>query len=263
MKAKDTNINFGSRIFDDKHFGRFVRKPLRKTINFFLLIKQNIFDQNLFSITAIKSPNVVKKNIIAFSLFGNAARYTGNLKRVIRSYNQILPDWKCRIYAAGDVDPQHIDQLLGQECEVFTMQGTGIDFRYTLWRFLAIEDDKADAVIIRDLDSIATGREKIMIEQWLSSAKKFHIIRDHENHGAPIMAGMWGAKKTNINIKENTKHHLLGNHYGVDQEFLYNMIYPLIKNDVMIHDSFPRYPGEDVITIPYQDNEGFIGEWLQ
>ena len=50
------------------------------------------------------------------------------------------------------------------------------------------------------------------------------------------------------------------NNYGVDQLFLQNTIYPLFKNDVMVHDSFPRFPDEDPIIIPFTPGEGFIGE---
>jgi len=50
------------------------------------------------------------------------------------------------------------------------------------------------------------------------------------------------------------------NNYGVDQVFLEKAIYPLIKNDVMVHDIYQRFPDEDVIIIPPLPGEGFIGE---
>jgi hypothetical protein len=38
------------------------------------------------------------------------------------------------------------------------------------------------------------------------------------------------------------------------------MIYPLIKNDVMVHDVYARFPDEDAIIVPFTGGEGFIGE---
>lgn len=242
-----------------KYFSYLQKKPARNLISFLKQLKQNYFDKDLYQIADRKNLNPAKNKIIAFSLFGNALRYTGNLKEIVRLYNKILPDWKCRVYVAKDVGAEYIRLLTEERCELYIMEGTGIDARYTNWRFLAIEEN-ADAVIIRDLDSLPTGREKIMIGQWMASDKKFHIIRDHINHNALIMAGMWGIKKNNISIKKLTRKHLMTNNYGVDQLFLEKMIYPEFKNDVMVHDSFPRFPDEEPVIIPFIPGEGFIGE---
>ena len=193
-------------------------------------------------------------------MYGNNQRYIVDLDKIIHSYNQQLPDWKCRIYVAKDVNKRSIKELIDLGCEVIIMQKKGIDARYMNWRFLAIEDKEADAVIIRDIDSFCTPREKLMVDQWLNSEKKFHIIRDHVNHNAPIMGGLWGIKKNDIDIKMQAKKFLMIDKYGSDQDFLKQMIYPLIKHDVMVHDSFPRFPDENPIVIPMDLDEGFIGE---
>jgi hypothetical protein len=242
-----------------KYFKHLQKKPARQLADHLKLLKQNYIDKDLFEVADKQNLNASKNKIIAFSLYGNDARYTENIATVIRSYQELLPDWKCRIYTAKDVEKKYTRLLTDLGCEIFGMAKTGIDARYTNWRFLAIEEN-ADAVIIRDLDSLPTSREKVMIEQWLASDKKFHIIRDHINHNALIMAGMWGIKKNNVSIKKLTRKHLMTNNYGVDQLFLQNTIYPLFKNDVMVHDSFPRFPDEDPIIIPFTPGEGFIGE---
>jgi hypothetical protein len=251
-------VNHGS---DGKaYFYYSQKKPVRKLINYLKLFKQNYIDDDLFSISTIQSADSTKTKIISFTLYGNDPRYVENLEIVIQSYQTVLPVWKCRIYAAKDVDKQYIDLLISKGCEVIIMNKTGIDSRYTIWRFLAIEDKTADAVIVRDLDSVATNREKLMIEQWLKSEKTFHIIRDHISHNVLIMAGMWGIKKNSINIKAEARKSLITNNYGIDQVFLVENIYPKIKDSVMVHDSFPRFPHENPIMIPFDDDEGFIGE---
>ena len=243
-----------------RYFYYLIKRPVRQAINYFKFLKQNYFAKNLYGIVEEKVNNISKKNIIAFSLYGNNPLYTKNLKQVINSYHTTYPDWKCRIYLAKDIDPKYAKLLIDEGCEVIIMNSEGIDARYTNWRFLAIEDKNAKAVIIRDLDSLATVREKVMVEQWLSSEKKFHIIRDHVNHNAIIMAGLWGIKKNNINIRKLSRKMLMTNNYGIDQAFLRKLIYPLIKDDVMVHDSFPRFPEENPIVIPIQANDSFIGE---
>jgi len=242
-----------------KYFNYLLKKPVRQLVNYLKLLKQNYIDKDMYSISETKNLNQSTNKIIAFSLFGNDPRYTANIEQVIHCYNQLFCDWKCRIYAAKDVDAKYIELLTALGCEIIIMEKTGIDARYTNWRFLAIEEG-AEAVIIRDLDSLPTKREKIMIGQWLASDKKFHIIRDHVNHNSFVMAGMWGIKKNDIDIKKETKKHLMTNNYGIDQIFLGKVIYPLIKNDVMVHDSFPRFPDEIPIVIPFDEDEGFIGE---
>lgn len=242
-----------------KYFLYLQKKPAKALIDRLKLLKQNYFDKDLYAIAAKKNSTGPAKNIIAFSLFGNDAVYTANMEKVIKTYNELLPGWKCRVYVAKDIDANYIKLLTGNGCEVVIMENAGVDARYTTWRFLAIEEG-AEAVIIRDLDSMPTLREKIMIEQWLASDKDFHIIRDHIHHNALVMAGMWGIKKSTISIKKETRKHLLTNNYGVDQVFLEKVIYPRFKNSVMVHDSFPRFPDEDALIIPFTPGEGFIGE---
>lgn len=245
-----------------KYFYHLIKKPVRQIINSFKLLKQNFLDKSFYNIAEEKGYVISKKNIISFSLYGTNSLYTKNLNKVIRSYHNVYPDWKCRVYLAKDVDPKHIQLLISEQCEVIIMDSEGIDARYTNWRFLAIEDKNAEAVIVRDLDSLATSREKIMVDQWLSSEKKFHIIRDHVNHNAIIMAGLWGIKKNNIDIRKLSRKILMTDSYGIDQLFLEKLIYPLVKDDVMVHDSFPRFPEENPIIIPIKAKENHVGEIL-
>ncbi|QKJ30439.1 hypothetical protein HQ865_11955 [Mucilaginibacter mali] len=249
-------VNHGS---NGKVYGLYLlKKPLKALVHRFG--KQHYQNKNLFNITGTRNLDRLKTRIISFSLYGNAARYTQNLDEVIRSYHKILPGWKCRVYVGSDVDEPSVKLLTDNGCELIMMQGAGVDARYMLWRFLAIEDKDAEAVIIRDLDSVCTAREGLMISQWQASGKTFHVIRDHLNHNTAIMGGLWGAKKNSINIKKNAREVVLTNNYGIDQVFLQQMIYPKIKDDVMIHDSFPRFPHEEAIIIPFDEDGGFAGE---
>jgi hypothetical protein len=236
-----------------------LKKPFRIVAEYLSKIQQNFFNENFYEIDRTLSLPHSRK-IIAFSLYGSNPRYLGMIRRIIKSYLEVFEDWKCRIYVGNDVDIELIRELGELGCDVVIMKKSGVDFRYSNWRFLAIEDKKAEAIIIRDLDSMATFREKVMVDQWLSSDKKFHIIRDHANHSSRIMAGMWGIKRNSIDIVKESKKILMKNLYGVDQVFLETLIYPLVKDEIFVHDSFPRFPDENPIVIPYDKTISYIGE---
>jgi len=245
-----------------KYFKNSLKKHINWAYNVLKMFRQNHFPRDLYDVAEEKLSEKRTKKVISFSLYGNSPRYFANLNDVIHSYKNFFPGWELRLYIAKDIAPSIIQNLLELGCGLIIMNSSGIHSAYTTWRFLAMEDKNAEAVIMRDLDSIATLREKTMIDQWLSSQKKVHIIRDHVNHNARIMAGMWGLKPKllNINLKKAAGSILMTNNYGIDQVFLENIIYPLIKNSVFIHDSFPRFPEEEVVVIPLPPGESFIGE---
>ena len=62
------------------------------------------------------------------------------------------------------------------------------------WRFLAFDDQNVDFVMVRDVDSPFTVRERLAVEEWLASGFPFHVIRDHRYHMEPMMGGLWGGR---------------------------------------------------------------------
>jgi hypothetical protein len=100
-------------------------------------------------------------------------------------------------------------------------------------------------VISRDLDSPLTNRERSAVNEWLASHKIIHIMRDHPLHFDFILAGMWGFQSVfNRHISrlifDKLQNATLVNRYvGYgDQPFLLNELWPLVKNDSIIHDSY-------------------------
>ena len=53
----------------------------------------------------------------------------------------------------------------------------------------------------RDLDSRFGKREAAAVEEWLQSGAAVHTMRDHPQHGVPLLGGLWGARITNMNMR--------------------------------------------------------------
>ncbi len=201
------------------------------------------------------------KKVISFCLYGNSQKYFSNIAACINSYQQKFEGWIIRIYVSYDLPENTLDFFKKHNCELVIMSSTGVDHRYTLWRFLVLDDVNVDCVLIRDIDSIASDREKIMVDRWISSGKKIHIIRDHPSHIALIMAGLWGVKTRGK--KQHVKEIMLNfkklDQFGVDQEFL-EMIYYKTFPDLYVNDIYNRFANESVDIIPHNALNFFIGE---
>lgn len=118
------------------------------------------------------------------------------------------------------------------------------DWTGMFWRFLACSDLTVSIVLSRDCDSRLNERESTAVAAWLKTGKSFHIMRDHPLHRYIIMGGMWGARAEFLrDINALIADYVKGNYWNIDQEFLGSEIYPRIKNDCVIHDSFTSYSG--------------------
>ncbi len=58
-----------------------------------------------------------------------------------------------------------------------------------MFRFLVMLDPNVDVFISRDTDSVILRREVDAVDEWLRSNYTFHLMRDHKNHTAIILAG--------------------------------------------------------------------------
>ena len=181
------------------------------------------------------------KKIISFSLWGDNPKYTvGAIKNALLA-QIIYPEWICRFYIGNDV-PQHIrNQLDDLNVEIMEMMDMGDSgWNGTFWRFFAA--DSYDIVICRDTDSRLNLRERVAVDEWLSSDKDFHIMRDHPYHNTEILAGTWGCRNGILRgMEEAIQDYNKGsfdNQYQVDQNFLREVVYPLVKHESIVHDEF-------------------------
>jgi len=197
--------------------------------------------------------------IIAFSLWGDDPKYTIGAIRNVEIAKELFPDWICRIYYGDNVPEDIINRLINLGAAVVCM-GEG-DWNGMFWRFYAADGD--EIMISRDTDSRLGQREKAAIDEWLSSDKDFHIMRDHPYHATEILGGMWGSRNGVLKgIKDMIASYDKGdydNKYQVDQNFLREIVYPIIKNNSIVHDEFfDKRPFPENAKL--RTNEYFVGQ---
>lgn len=179
------------------------------------------------------------KKIICFSLWGDNYRYTGGALQNIDLAKIYFPDWICRFYV-GDNTPEILISKMQSNLNVEIIRmNDKCDWTGMFWRFLGASDPNVDIMICRDVDSRLIRRDKLAVDEWLKSDKLFHIIRDHQYHSVPILGGMWGARGgILLKIKDLISNYDKGDFHGVDQNFLGEKVYPLIRNNALVHDEF-------------------------
>jgi hypothetical protein len=200
--------------------------------------------------------------LITYSLYvsnrNNVDFYYQGLMRNLDLAKQLYPDYKVRVYLQESLQEykSHLEKN-GAEIVIKTyIENNQIP---TLWRFEPLIDENFEIVLFRDADSLLYRRERDLVRLFEASKYNFHIIRDHPDHIMKILAGMWGAKKTNQIIKNIIKRcYDLDGKYSFEEKYFQEHLYEHIKDESLIHDSnitpsvFNIYPNEGRIGLPYQ-----------
>lgn len=183
------------------------------------------------------------KKIIAVSVYGTNPRYFEGAIKNANIAKILFPDWIYKVYL-GSKRPDGFKEKISSisNVEVVDMEeffvatpsmfGPGV-----FWRFLEMFNSEDQIMICRDSDTRLIEREKRCVDEWLNSNKKFSVIRDHPAHFEfPIIATMWGIKgKIDVKYRDEMKKYEKDFRYLSDQYYLRDIIWPLAKNDVLIH----------------------------
>ena len=199
------------------------------------------------------------KKIISFCLWGNNPKYCIGAIKNSELYKTIYPDWICRFYIGSDVDINIISRLIKNDCEIIIVPYSKNTWINMLWRFKPITDSEVDIFICRDTDSRLNLREKFAVDEWLESDKSVHIMRDHPYHGNSMLGGMIGFKRSIFEIVSSSlQQFTFKDEYGTDYNFFNNILYPIAKEDCIIHDEI-----FDKKTFPTKRlNNEFVGQVL-
>jgi len=206
--------------------------------------------------------------VISFSLWGQNLKYLMGALKNASLAKEFYPDWVCRFYVGRCVPFSIVHRLQKMENVQVVQKPKFGDWTGMFWRFEAILDEEVEIMICRDTDSRVGERERAAVEEWLSSDKGVHIMRDHPAHGFPVLGGMWGMKKGAIpNFDSLLKNFSQENKYGTDYEFFAKIIYPVVQNNSMIHDEFfggvpfpTQREGWDFVGKVYDENEQTVIE---
>jgi tetratricopeptide (TPR) repeat protein len=196
------------------------------------------------------------RNIISFSLFGDNPYYWDSAIAIASMALSIFPEWRCRFYCDPQVPEAVRRTLIRLNSQLFISPRDSVNWSGLFWRFYAFDDPDVDVVMIRDVDSPFTLREREAVEEWLASDFPFHVIRDHFNHTEPMMAGLWGGWTQLLpGLMPMTADYLsIARARFADQEFLRLHIWPRIRHATLSHDRFfrlretrpvPRHATED------------------
>ena len=215
------------------------------------------------------------KNIVAYSLWDDKPMYWFGALKNIELVSKYLPGWFCRFYIDKNCRQDLIDTIKGDNVEIILMDNerynyTNISERFNhsglFWRFLPLLDDDVSILLSRDCDSRISKREVNAVNEWISSDKDFHIMRDHPYHQVPILSGMLGSRNKilkNINDLLNiwSVYRNKGVYHAEDQDFLGQIVYPIIRNNVMEHSEFNISYGNQTKSFPdIRKNYEFVGD---
>ena len=118
-----------------------------------------------------------------------------------------------------------------------------------VWRYFPTLDPQVDILMSRDLDSRLSRRELAAVEEWLDSGSPVHVMRDAPSHASPMLAGMWGARLEDVNIRrlwagawdrilEDKLALASREKKGPDQDILDKYVWPWARYITLTHDSY-------------------------
>jgi tetratricopeptide (TPR) repeat protein len=189
-------------------------------------------------------PENPRRNVIAFSLWGDRPEYVSGAIVNAQIAPHLYPGWTVRFYCDTSVPADARAGLELYGAQVVLMDRPEHARIRPMWRFLASDDPTVNVFLCRDADSRLNAREVLAVQDWLRSGKRFHIMRDHIYHMELVLAGMWGGMAGVLPhltdwLARGAQY--FDSRWG-DQAFLADMVWPLIRNDLCVHDSWYRFP---------------------
>jgi hypothetical protein len=200
-------------------------------------------------------------NVFSFCLYGpyNVRYYPGMIEN-IHLIHRHFPGWVVFVYLGSDVTREMVALLQSAPSVVIRFTGkTGIE--NMIERFYAINEPDVELMVVRDADSRVHWRDRWAIRDFVASPGfVLHTIRDHPEHSASIMGGLWALRKSSgIDIHaEYDAYKLNPEDRGIalDQNFLSCRIYPKLRDKILVH--LGRGP-----TTRYETVRGFPTPWTE
>ncbi|WP_010140702.1 UDP-N-acetylglucosamine--peptide N-acetylglucosaminyltransferase-like protein [Oceanicola sp. S124] len=189
-------------------------------------------------------PEDRRRNVVAFSLWGDRPEYVTGAIVNAQIIQHVYVGWTARFYCDRTVPEDARGALRAYGAQVVMMDHAEHGRIRPMWRFLAADDPGINVFVCRDTDSRLNPRELLAVQDWLSSGRRFHVMRDHVLHHELILAGMWGGMAGVLpslaELMRKAPQHF-DNKFG-DQAFLAEVVWPLIREDTKVHDTHYGFP---------------------
>jgi tetratricopeptide (TPR) repeat protein len=219
--------------------------------------------------------------VVSFSLWGNDPRYLRGALDNALAAEAIYPGWTLRFHVDESVPAELCAALQGLGAQIHQQPNHAPLRRRLAWRFQVANDPYVGRFLVRDVDSVVSERERSAVEAWVESDQWFHVMRDWWTHTDPMLAGLWGG----IGGVLPTLSELLENYEpgamdtpNIDQWFLRDEVWPLIRQHCMVHDRCftqdgsrgwpqddppsPRHVGQDLYAADRQGQEQRLAQWI-
>jgi tetratricopeptide (TPR) repeat protein len=194
-------------------------------------------------------------NVIAFSLWGAQPRYLRGALRNVLAAPQVMPGWTLRFYLDNTVPAECVGILRehGAQIVMHTSEKPASLRQRLAWRFLVANDTGVGYFLCRDADAVISAREALAVNAWLDGAAHFHVIRDWWTHTDLMLAGMWGGVAgvlPSIKIMLRLYQSAALETGNIDQWFLRDRVWPLVRHSVCVHDRLFSMPGTQPVPGP-------------
>jgi len=138
----------------------------------------------------------VGKRVISYSFYGNDQRYADGTLANVELMPTIYPDWEICMYHDTTVPSNIIDKLTTYKyVKMINMFNNSIVNKLS-WCFLVASETDVERYVVRNIDSRLSLRDKSAVDDWITSGKIFHVMRDHPSHSQyAINSGMWGGTR--------------------------------------------------------------------
>eukprot|EP00939_MAST-03C_sp_MAST-3C-sp1_P002790 g2790.t1 len=102
--------------------------------------------------------------------------------------------WTCRFYVADDVPKDIVNELETCPNTQVVVYKSLPGRAGQLVRFLPASESNVECLLVRDTDSRLNMREKVAVDEWIRSGKKYHVMYEHMHEDNTILGGMWGVR---------------------------------------------------------------------
>ena len=195
------------------------------------------------------------RKIISFSIEMDTDDNIACALRNLVLASELLPDWNVRFYVNNQFSTHNIELLLTYGAQVVLVDSNSINLSSIFWAYLVADDPLITHFLVRSIKHRLSPRQVPLIWQWEDQSMYFHTIRDRPWHvGKALVADLVGAKRLSLCAHlEATVYNLLlmATQHGIGDvnQFLNDVLWPMIQEHVVSHDSISAYQWNN--SIPF------------